>query len=103
MTIKTETRTVEITLNLWTSGWDAGYGPDVFDDMEPNFPCDRDRLDGSSVLVATDSEVNDLIDWWTDEVSSANKGIDGDGLCGLTDDQISSGCEWVLSVDEVEL
>lgn len=33
MTIKTETRTVAITLNLWISGWDAGYGPNVFDEV----------------------------------------------------------------------
>ena len=34
MTIKTETKTINITLKLWRGGWNAGYEPDCFDDLE---------------------------------------------------------------------
>ena len=43
--------------------------------------------------------LKDFIDWWTDEVSRANTGRDGDGLCGLTEAEIERGDEWMLSVE----
>ena len=34
MEIKTETRTVSIALRLWRGGWNVGYEPDCFADLE---------------------------------------------------------------------
>lgn len=102
MTIKTETRTVEITLKFWDGNTNA-YSPDVFGDVETGFPTSHSCLDGSSVLVATDAEVEDLAGWWVGEVKDANDGSEGDVLAALDDDAIESGSEWVLFVDEVEL
>lgn len=102
MTIKTETRTVEIMLKHWCGGQNGGYNPDCFDDLEPNFPESHPkRLDGDYTILASDEDVNELIDWWTDEVDNANHGeYDGDGLCCLTDEERERGDEWALFVTE---
>lgn len=92
MTIKTETRTVEITLKLWSEP-DGAYGPDVFGELVADFSAAH----GGS---ATDAEVDALIDQWLYEVREANSGSNGDILEALDDDDINSGCEWVLSVNE---
>lgn len=103
MKIKTETRVVNISLNLWRAGWNAGYEPDCFDDMEINFPMDNPgREYGDYAILATDEAANNLIDWWESEVESANHGEDGDGLCGLSKSEIENGGEWVLTVEESE-
>lgn len=104
MKIKTETRVVTISLKLWRSGWNAGFEPDCFDDMEPNFPIynpERDE-DEDYVILSSDNAVNDLIDWWESEVEAANRGEDGDGLCGLSEAELENGDEWVLNVEEEE-
>ena len=94
MTIRTETRTVKITLSLWKDG----CGPDCFDDMESNFTRSH-ACDDDGRAIATDAEVDELIGWWKEEVENANKGISGDGLEGLTEEELEAGAEWMLKVE----
>lgn len=115
MTIVTETRTVKIALRYWRGGWDAGYDPDCFSDLEVNFPLTHDMLPGSSDYTATDAEVDELITWWRQECANANAGYDherysndedylqygpeGEVLAALTDEQRARGDEWILIID----
>lgn len=94
MTIKTNTRTVNIQLCKWESG--NGYGPDCFQDLEVNFPAAHQRLDGSDEIVCTDSELDELIAWWQSECDAANSGKDGDIL---SPSDLSDGDEWCLIAD----
>ena len=99
MTIKTETRTVNIALQKWVSGWNAGYEPDCFEDLEVNFPMNHPkRVDGDWIIIASDAEVNGLIDWWKSECDTVNSGEEGECLY-LSEEDIGNGCEWVLLVD----
>lgn len=103
MTIKTETRTVEITLRKFVGGWNAGWEPDCFDDLETTFRCihtGRDE-DGYTIL-ATDSDVNDLVDCWKAECDDANAGRDGECLLALSEDEIARGDEWYLEVSDAD-
>lgn len=115
MTIVTETRSVNIRLRYWRGEWNCGYEPDCFSDLELNFASTHDMLEGSSDYIATDAEVDDLIEWWKNECETANAGYDhecyandeeylrfgpdGDVLVALTDEQRERGDEWVLFVD----
>ena len=103
MLIKTETRVLEIGLSIWN-----GFpGVDCFDDL--GGPDARDghdafELDDTGCSIAyiyTDKDADKLISWWESECESANRGEDGDGLQGLTEDEIASGDSWVLSVKDV--
>lgn len=101
MTIKTETRTVEITLNLWRGGWNAGYEPDCFNDLECNFPTMHPERQDDYIIVTTESELTDLIEWWASECATVNGGNEGDCLAALTDEEIERGDEWTLSVGKI--
>ena len=90
MFIKTETRLLEITLRLWRGGWNAGYEPDCFDD-----------IGGFDAYTYTDKDADELISWWEHECENANKGEDGDGLQGLTEDEINNGDSWDFDVEDV--
>ena len=103
MLIKTETRVLEIGLSIWN-----GFpGVDCFDDL--GGPDARDGHDAfelddsgcSTAYIYTDEDADKLISWWESECESANRGEDGDGLQGLTEDEIASGDSWVLSVEDV--
>lgn len=89
---------VNISLRLYRGGWDAGLEPDVLQDLaEADLnacPRDEDR----NPMKSADA-LEDFIDWWTAEAARANTGRDGDGLLGLTADEISRGDEWMLLVE----
>lgn len=56
----------KVELRNWQDdGWNCGYSPDFFYDLETNF------VDGQDV---TEKEYQDLIDFWADEVSRHNAG-----------------------------
>lgn len=97
MTIKTNTRCVEITLLLWNGEYNQ-YSPDCFGDMETNFPADH-QADETGAILATDAELDALIAWWTDAVAAANSGEDSDSFYGLDEDAIERGDEWALCVE----
>lgn len=99
MEIKTGTRTVAISLCLWRGGWDCGLQPDCFQDLEEGFPISHPRDEDGITILSSDADLEELISWWEDEVSRANRGIDGEGLVGLTQEEIDRGDEWVLSAD----
>ena len=103
MTIKTESKTINITLKLWRGGWNAGYEPDCFDDMENgSFAREfgKGTEEGSTAILASDEDTRNLIAWWQNEVDTANRGEDGEVLVALTDEERDNGDEWDLVVDE---
>ena len=103
MTIKTESKMINIALRLWRGGWNAGIEPDCFLDLETNFRCDHEYDDGIDATLASDADAQNLIAWWRDECDSANSGNDGECLLALSDDEIARGDEWQLIVDEEDL
>ena len=103
MTIKTESKTINITLKLWRGGWNAGYEPDCFADMDNgSFAREfgKGTEEGSTAILASDEDAKNLISWWQDEVDTANRGEDGEVLVALTDEERDNGDEWDLVVDE---
>ena len=103
MTIKTESKIINIALRLWRGGWNAGLEPDCFQDLETNFRCDHEYDDGTDPILASDADAQNLIAWWRDECDSANSGNDGECLLALSEDEIDRGDEWQLIVDEEDL
>ena len=106
MTIKTESRIINIALRLWRGGWNAGFEPDCFADLE-NGDFSREYGKGydddTDAILASDADAQTLIAWWRDECDSANSGNDGECLLALSEDEIDRGDEWQLIVDENEL
>ena len=103
MTIKTEAKIINITLKLWRGGWDAGYEPDCFDDMDNgSFAREfgKGTEEGGTAILANDEDAKNLISWWQDEVDTANQGEDGECLVPLTEEERDNGDEWNLDVDE---
>lgn len=94
----TTNKSVDISLRLWRGGWNAGFEPDALQDLAAADlnECLRDE-DRNPMMSADDLRA--FISWWTDEAAGANTGRDGDGLQGLTADEISRGDEWMLSVE----
>jgi hypothetical protein len=107
MFIKTETRLLEITLRLWRGGWNAGYEPDCFDDIggydarDGHDVIDLDDCGCDKAYTYTDKDADKLISWWEHECENANRGEDGDGLQGLTEDEINNGDSWDFDVENV--
>lgn len=79
MTIKTETRTVEITLKQWNEE-NACWSCDMFDDLETSFASAHQHAAGDNAFVASDDELNDLVSWWEDEVNASNTNGSGEIL-----------------------
>ena len=106
MTIKTESKYIHITLKLWRGGWNAGYEPDCFGDMD-NGCFERDfgkgREEGSDAILASDAATRDMIEWWQGECAAANRGEDGEFMQALSEEEIARGDEWSLDVDETDL
>lgn len=103
MTIKTESKYIKITLKLWRGGWNAGYEPDCFDDLENgSFAREfgKGTADEGTAILASDEDTRNLIAWWQNEVGTANRGEDGEVLAALTDEERGNGDEWDLIVDE---
>lgn len=94
----TTNKSVDISLRRYRGGWDCDIEPDALQDLAAADlnGCLRDE-DRNPMMDA--DMLKDFIDWWTDEVARANTGRDGDGLQGLTADEISRGDEWMLSVE----
>lgn len=106
MTIKTESKMINIALRLWRGGWDAGLEPDCFADMDNgSFAREfgKGREDGSDTILASDADTQNLIAWWRSECDTANGGEDGDCLQALSSEEIARGDEWQLIVDEEDL
>ena len=103
MTITTPTRTVTVSLRRYTGGWDMGYSPDCLQDLEPDFPRTHpDRLPGFDIIVSSDDDLDDMLDFWHTAVYAANHGIDNDGLPGLKASEFERGDQWILDVIEGE-
>lgn len=103
MTIKTESKIINITLKLWRGGWNAGYEPDCFDDLENgSFAREfgKGTADGGTAILASDEDAKRLIAWWQGEVDAVNRGEDGEVLAALTGEERDNGDEWNLIVDE---
>lgn len=100
MTIKTETKTITISLRRYAGNHNPNLEPDVFDALETDFATGRARADGDLAIMATDTEVNDLLAWWEAEVDKINNGIDGDALNGISDEDRADGAKWVLDTRE---
>lgn len=109
MTITTPTRTVTVSLRRYTGGWDRGCGPDCLQDLEPDclqdlepdFPRTHpDRLPGSDIIVSSDEDLDDMLDFWYTAAYASNHGQDNDGLDGLTEEEIERGDQWILDVVE---
>lgn len=103
MTINTETRTVTIALRRYAGSYNPNLEPDVFSELETDFVTGRAQEDGGWAFVATDAEVDDLIDWWIAEVGHVNKGLDGDCLAALTKEELAGGVRWVFDVNETSV
>lgn len=106
MKIKTEKRLVNISLRYWEGGWNAGYEPDCFQDLEPNFPLmfprEEDEYGCSNVILCPEKNLCELIDFWEEECIAANEGENGDVLEALTDEEIENWDGWNLIVEELE-
>ena len=93
----TTNKRIDISLRLYRGGWDAGLEPDVLQDLAASdlneCPRDEDRNP-----MMSDAMIKEFINWWQDEAQRANSGRDGDGLQGLTADEIDRGDEWMLTV-----
>lgn len=101
MKIKTEKRTVNVTLRIWRGGWSAGYEPDCFDDLGREFAALHPEEGENGEIIAPEEDLTAMIEWWEAECAAANRGEDGDGLQGLTAKERERGDEWVLTVTEV--
>ncbi len=67
-------RVYTITLRVWTGGWNAGYGPDIFDDIECNFLRDECTWDEEQeIWLCSDDQIQDMIDFWEREVDFTNR------------------------------
>lgn len=103
MTIKTESKIINIALRLWRGGWNAGYEPDCFADLE-NGSFAREFGKGldeeTGAILASDADTQKLIDWWQSECDAANIGEDGEVLLALSDEERERGDEWTLFTDE---
>lgn len=94
----TDNTKVDVTLRLWRGGWGAGFEPDAIQDLASDDLNSRPHDDdGHPMMSAADLQA--FIDWWADAIARSNSGRDGDGLQGLTDEEIERGDEWMLTVD----
>ena len=115
MDIRTEKRLVRITLKYWEGGWNAGYQPDCFDDLEVQFRLDHWDEEADEIR-ATEAEVKELAEWWDDEAAVANAGELGDDdeppisdywehgewLTPLTAQKLDNGDTWSVGFYEVD-
>lgn len=101
MKIRTGSKTVSVSLQYYHGGWNAGAGPDCFDDMEDNFAREHQRQDGDTAILCTDAELTNMLEWWEAEVKTANSGEDGEALAGISEDAREQGDEWLFSAREI--
>lgn len=76
-----------LTLHIWEDGQ---WSPDCFGDLEPDFPSNHKHVAGGYEYLATQREVDELIDWWTAEAER------------LTEEEIESGKEYSFNAEEEE-
>ena len=93
MTIKTsDGKVYDVILKLWDGN---GWSPDCFGDLAAgDLRCYPHDDGGSPVMQA--GQLADMVSWWEEETANANRGVDGDGLQGLTPEQIDRGYAWCL-------
>jgi hypothetical protein len=65
-----------ITVKAWND--QSFWGPDVFDDLETNFPRTHAKLPGSDILICTEEEYQEVVDYWTEEIQHENDYADMD-------------------------
>ena len=76
-----------ISLRSWfDDGWNSGYSPDFFYDMETDFPA------GSEL---TEEEYRQVVEFWADEVSRHNNGEETE-IFGEY-----NGVEYLFEYDEI--
>lgn len=76
-----------VSLREWfNDGWNCGYSPDFFHDLETNFP------DGSEL---TEEEYKQMVDFWKDEVNRHNNGEETE-IFGEY-----NGVEYLFEYDEI--
>ena len=51
---------------------EGNWSPDIFDEMETNFPYKKEFLPGSDLIICTNDEYNDLVWWWEQYCEDAN-------------------------------
>lgn len=51
---------------------EGNWSPDIFDEMETNFPYKKEFLPGSDLIICTNDEYNDLVWWWGQYCEDAN-------------------------------
>lgn len=113
MIIQSETRIVSISLRRYCGGEHYGLGPDCFGDLETEFPLAHpDRMAGSNIICADDKDIDELLNYWSNAVQTANRGWDrikyesfeeyrretDNPLFALDDGELHRGDEWQLEV-----
>lgn len=72
--------------------------PDIFSDMEPNFPSAHEYTPGSDAIICTEEEYAELVEWWEQYCEDANN----HEVCDNGDDYTEANDnapEFVLFVD----
>ena len=98
MKIRTESKTVTVSLQYYHGGWNAGSGPDCFDDLEDNFAREHQRQDGDTAILCTDAELSDMLEWWEAEIKAVNTGKDGEALTKLSEEARERGDQWLFTI-----
>lgn len=68
--------------------------------QDQTIPTHPDRLPGSDVIVSSDDDLDDMLDFWYTAAYASNQGQDNDGLDGLTEEEIERGDQWIFDVVE---
>ncbi|MBQ6664172.1 MAG: hypothetical protein IJM68_01155 [Synergistaceae bacterium] len=101
-------KVVSVELKQWHNGFDAGWGIDESQDLMAT-SVDGLELDAyEGYYYITQKQLDELLDWWRDEVKAANAApyeYEGEGLTGTRyghnpadyEDK-SDPDEWVLQV-----
>lgn len=92
MTIKTEKATYRVYLKIWTDGWNAGYSPDVLDDLWTDIgECAADFDYAGAAWLMTEDMFHECMDWWSRECDrcNADRDYESDALgSGLPENQL---------------
>ena len=76
-----------VSLREWfDDGWNCGYSPDLFYDMETDFPAGSDL---------TEEEYRQVVEFWKDEVSRHNDGEETEMFGEY------NGVEYLFEYDEI--
>ena len=106
--VKDTGKVATVELNRWHHGFNAGWDIDESQDLMAS-AVDGLELDDDGNYLISQAELDELIDWWQDEVNKANADpyeYCGDGLTGTRYGYNPEDCvndpdpdEWHLSID----